>query len=473
MIQSKHAEFSLQRDRKIYQTILEMSTDGFLIVDDAGIIIEVNRAYCEYLGLKREAMVGRPVLEVIKNSKLVEILKTHKTEVNVLHRLIEGQTPHDDSVVVVNRAPVLDQGKAVAAVGQVKFSRQTQDLGDQLKRLDQELKYYKSELRRIEAGVFSFKTMLGQSPAFLAAKRLAEKAASKDFTVLILGDTGTGKEVFAKAIHYASERTDKPLVRVNCAAIPAELLESELFGYEPGAFTGAKRSGKPGKFELANGGTIFLDEIGDMPLTMQAKLLRVLQEKEVERIGGDKPIRLDIRVIAATNQDLEKKVKDKSFRGDLFYRLNVIQLRLPSLQDRVEDIELFVDYFLHELNERYKSNVGFSAEAMERLKRYEWPGNVRELRNVVERSFNAADSDQIVVSSLPLKLLVSVGEKRDAGIRNLDTIMEGVEREIVATVLKDARYNLREAARILGIHRSTLYKKIEQYKIVLLRDGMK
>lgn len=463
----------LSRERLIYQTILEMSTDGFLIVDATGIITEINRAYCEYLGLKRESVVGCPVLDVIKNSKLVEILKTHKTEVNVLHRMIEGQTPNDDTVVVVNRAPVMDAGQAVAAVGQVKFSRQTQDLGDQLKRMDQELKYYKSELRRIESGVFSFKTMLGQSPAFLAAKRLAEKAASKDFTVLILGDTGTGKEVFAKAIHYASERTDKHLVRVNCAAIPAELLESELFGYEPGAFTGAKRSGKPGKFELANGGTIFLDEIGDMPLTMQAKLLRVLQEKEVERIGGDKSIRLDIRVIAATNQDLEKKVKDSSFRSDLFYRLNVIQLRLPSLRDRIEDIELFVNHFLHELNERYKSNVGFSAEAMERLKRYEWPGNVRELRNVVERAFNAADSDQIVVSSLPLKLLVSVGEKRDSGIRNLDTIMEGVEREIVATVLKDSRYNLREAARILGIHRSTLYKKIEQYKIILLRDGIK
>jgi len=332
--------------------------------------------------------------------------------------------------------------------------------------MDSELQYYKNELKRIARSKYSFETIIGQSPKFLETIELAHKAALNDFNVLLLGDTGTGKEVFANAIHYASNRRNKPIIRINCAAIPHDLLEAELFGYEEGSFTGAKKGGKKGKFELAMGGTVFLDEIGDMPLNMQAKLLRVLQEKEVEKIGGDQPIPVNVRVIAATNQNLEERIKSKAFRLDLYYRLNVIQIKIPPLRERIGDIPLFLAYFLQEINERYGTGVEMSPDVVNILNSYSWPGNIRELKNVVERAYSMVDGGNILNLHIPANI---IGHNKmndlDANHQTLDSLMEQIEREILLNAWKNNDYNCRATAKELGIHRSTLYKKFDKLDI--------
>ena len=456
----------LKRDRRIFQTLLDISTDGFLIVDEKGIIIDINKAYCNFLALRPEAVVGRYVLDVITNSKLPEILFSGETEIDVVHKLAEGQSPKKDKYVAVTRAPVKKGETVVAAVGQIKFSTETRNLAEKLQRMDGELQYYKDELKRIIGNKYSFGTMIGNSPLLLAAKSLAQKAAQNDFSVLIAGETGTGKEVFANAIHFASSRRLKPFIRINCAAIPSELMESELFGYDEGSFTGAKKGGKIGKFELANGGTVFLDEIGDMPLNMQAKLLRVLQEREFERVGGSGIVPIDVRVIAATNQNLEERVRSRLFRSDLYYRLNVIQLKVPTLKDRLEDIPLFVDYFLQEMNERYGAKIEISPDTLDVLAKYNWPGNIRELKNVIERAFTMVEESIITNAQLPAHIIskVKLGQIHVEGKR-LDIVMDEIEKGILSDVLKRNNNNYRKTAKELGIHRATLYKKLEKHNM--------
>lgn len=300
----------------------------------------------------------------------------------------------------------------------------------------------------------------------MTVKKIAEKAAKNDFSVLIFGETGTGKEVFASAIHYASARKDKAFVRVNCSAIPAELLESELFGYEEGAFTGAKKGGKKGKFELADGGSLFLDEIGDMPIPMQAKLLRVLQEREIEKIGGDKTIPVNVRIIAATNQDLESSGR-KSLRDDLYYRLSVIQLRVPPLKERPDDIRILADSFLQRLNENNSGDIIFSADTYSIFEKYAWPGNIRELKNTVERAYCLIDGNVIMPSHLPphIRMNSKIPSDIQAKGNALNSIMEETERDALLTALRNVGNNYKLAAKELGIHRSTLYKKLEKFNI--------
>lgn len=456
----------LKKTNLIFHKILDISADGFLIIDETGSIIEINKAYLEFLALKREDVVGKYVLDIIKNSKLPEILLTGETEVNVLHKLADGQSPNKEKVVAVTRAAVKEDNRVIAAVGQIKFSTATRDLAQKLQQIDLELQYYKSELKRIVGNQHSFDSMIGQSSSFVKEKVVAQKAAQNEFNVLVTGDTGTGKEVFAHAIHKASARINKPFIRINCAAIPSELLEAELFGYEDGAFTGAKKGGKKGKFELANGGTIFLDEIGDMPLVMQAKMLRVLQEREVEKVGSYSPLPIDVRVIAATNQNLEERVIAKLFRADLYYRLNVIQIRVPSLKERAEDISLLSSYFLSDLNERYGTCISISDQAVRTLMAYHWPGNVRELRNVVERAYSMVDGDIILNTHMPA-CIISRAKAEDIGLkgRNLETLMGEIEHDILMEVLRKNNFNCSATAKELGIHRGTLYKKFEKLGI--------
>jgi len=460
----------LWREKLIYQQILDMSADGFLVVDPNSRIIEINKAYCTYLGIKREDVIGKYVLEVVKNSKLGDNIKSGETEVNVMHKLVDGQAPNREKVVIVTRAPVKDGTEVIAAVGQIKFSKATMELAGKLQAMYLELEYYKKELKRIAGTKYSFENMIGKSPKFLEVKKIAEKAARNDFSVLILGETGTGKEVFANAIHYASKRKEGPFIRVNCAAIPSELLESELFGYEEGSFTGAKRGGKKGKFELANGGTIFLDEIGDMPVSMQAKILRVLQESELEKVGGYDTIPINVRVIAATNQDLDKKMLNNTFRSDLYYRLNVIQTKIPPLRERWEDIEDFIKYFLDELNEKYGTSISLEPEAVQILSRYSWPGNIRELRNVIERAFSVVDGSIIKASILPIHVFRQVQDSRLTPEGNLDHIIGEYERETILRMLEKNKYNCKRTAQELGIHRSTLYKKLSKLNIDVERN---
>lgn len=455
------------RDRiLIYEKILEISDDGFLIVDREGTIIEMNKAYLEYLGLQKNNVLGKHVTDIILNSKLQEITKTGREDVNVVHKLASGQTPSKDKYVIVTRAPVSDGENVIAAVGQIKFTRNALDIAAKLKAMDDEVQYYRKELERYVGSKYSFQSMIGESGPFNEAIRIARKAAKSDMSVLLTGETGTGKEVFANAIHYASERKNRPIIRINCAAIPAELMESELFGYAEGSFTGAVKGGKKGKFELANGGTVFLDEIGDMPLTMQAKLLRVLQEKELEKVGSSETIPVDVRIISATNHNLEDMVRNGTFREDLYYRLNVIRVEIPPLRERFDDIGLFVEAFLADLNEKYETEVTISPDALKVLKQYKWPGNIRELKNVVDRSYSLVDDSIIDISHLPKSILVKnrLPVLMKTG-KNLPDLVDDFEKEILISYLEKNSYNCVKTAEELGIHRATLYNKLEKLKI--------
>ena len=449
---------------------LESSDDGFLVVDRNGNIAYINKAYADYLNRDPSSLLGMPVETVIDTSKMREAAQNpyYEAEHNVIHRASLKQYRDGERHVIVNRSNVSLNGKPVAGVGQVKFVRETLRLSSSLNDIYDELSYYKDELIRLSAERYSFQNILGHSQKILAAKNTALRTLNNDFPVLIQGETGTGKEVFANAIHYAGKRKGKPLIHVNCAAIPSELLESELFGYDAGAFTGASRYGKKGKFELADGGTLFLDEIGDMPLPMQAKLLRVLQQGEVEHVGGTKTIPVDVRIIAATNQNLPLAVKEKRFREDLYYRLNVIPLYLPPLRQRMEDLDDYIDAFLENLNRDNHTAVRITPSARSKLARYQWPGNIRELQNVISRSYAMRKGN--IISSVRLFPAGHTFSEGTGG-RSLESLMCESEREILREALRRNSGNISRSAEELGIHRVTFYKKME--KLGLSRSGDK
>ncbi|MBN1547569.1 MAG: sigma 54-interacting transcriptional regulator [Syntrophaceae bacterium] len=314
---------------------------------------------------------------------------------------------------------------------------------------------------------FTFKDIIGISASIKKAKKLAMVAASTKSTVLLMGETGTGKELFAQAIHNQSTRKDNPFVAINCAAIPRELLESELFGYVEGSFTGARKGGRPGKFELADGGTIFLDEVGDMPQDMQVKLLRVLQTSEVIRLGEHKPITVDIRVIAASNRNLKKEISKGNFREDLFYRLNVFPIHVDPLREQPDDIVPLARYFLAKYCKNMgKQGISFSKDAESVLKQHDWPGNVRELENVVERAVNMVDAGEITSSFFECINKESISSNGRSG----KNILKDLELETIADIIKMSQNNLSLAASKLGVSRGTLYNKIKRYGIIINRS---
>jgi PAS domain S-box-containing protein len=431
---------------------------GTLVVDAEGIVTFYSKSYEDFLGIPREKVLGQHVTEVIENTRMHVVLQTGEPEIGWKQK-IKGQN------MVVQRVPIRDKaGKIIGAVGQVMFRdvAEITELAQKLNLLESKLEHYERELEHLRSSRYTFDHIIGTSPAIEKAKRLALKAADGNSTVLLLGESGVGKELFAHAIHHASPRRSKAFVRVNCSSIPRELMESELFGYEAGAFTGAGRRGKPGKFELANQGSIFFDEIGDMLLEMQAKLLRVLQEKEVERVGGTKTLAVDFRLVATTNVDPEALVKAGRLRRDLFYRLNVVPIRIPPLRERREDIPAVSRHLLARLREEQGVRpLGISPEVLDLFQRYDWPGNIRELTNVLERASYAADGPQIEMEHLPLFLQDVRGER--AGERrgsNLRLAVQEAERDAVLQALKMARGNKAKAAKLLGIHRTGLYQKL-------------
>ncbi|WP_432403535.1 sigma-54 interaction domain-containing protein [Wukongibacter sp. M2B1] len=455
----------------VFDEILDMTEDGFVVTDVDGTILEINKAYCDFLGTTKKEAIGCHISKLIPNTKMPEIATTGKKEVDAIHELVEGKDYKGDNFLLVTRAPVKKKGKVIAAVAQVKFRLHTIELAQKIMRQDEELKYYKDELKRLGECKFSFEGMIGNSDKFSMVKNLAKKASRNRLPVLITGETGTGKEVFANSIHYASGRKNNPLIRINCAAIPAELLESELFGYEEGSFTGAKKGGKKGKFELADKGTIFLDEIGDMPMHMQAKLLRVLQENEIERIGGYKSIPIDVRIISATHQDLKKLIREKKFREDLYYRLNVININIPPLRKRKGDIVDFIDKFLDDLNRKYRTSTTITNKAMELLENHRWPGNIRELKNVVESAYALADDEKIGVRQLPSNLLTSnIDRFMKAEYNDLELLVNEFERQIILDYLVKNNYKKSKTAKELGIHRTTLYNKLDKLKIKVIKN---
>jgi transcriptional regulator with PAS, ATPase and Fis domain len=372
--------------------------------------------------------------------------------------------------MVVQRIPIRKEGAVVAVFGQVMFKdiRDVQKLARKFSLLESKVEHYEQELLNLRATRYTLESIIGKSRTIQTLKREALRAAASKSPVLITGESGTGKELFAQAVHQAGPRKLYPFVRINCAAIPRDLLESELFGYEKGAFTGANPGGKPGKFELAHQGTIFLDEIGDLPLEMQPKLLSVLEDKAFERVGGNQIIRSDFRLIAASNQHLETLLTRGEFRKDLFYRLNVIRLQISPLRDRREDIVELSRYLLKRLAQEANLPLpALDANTLKALIDYEWPGNVRELSNALERALASMESDTIQIQDLPFHICTQ-GPGAEAGAAaSIREVQRQAEKEAICYALKSSAYNKSEAARKLGIHRTLLYKKMKRHGIDL------
>ena len=458
------------RYRYIFEEILRMTDDGFIVVDPDGIVTDINEQYCDYLGKTREEIVGYPITKTISNSKMLDIVKKRYGEELALHKFLPGESKEsDNNFLLVSRSCVTDdEDRVVAGVAQVKFRLQTLHSAKRMMSEYAELEFYREEYHNNRENQFCFDHIVGSSEAFLERKRAGLKAAKTDFSVLLTGETGTGKEVFARAIHNSSSRADKPMVCINCAAIPSDLLESELFGYADGAFTGARKGGKKDKFQLANGGTLFLDEIGDMPLHMQAKILRVLQEGEVEPVGGSGPQKVDVRVISATRKDLTQLIEQGLFREDLYYRLNVINIEMIPLRKRSDDILELANYFLMRLNASSAQSVVLSPEVKRCFSVYPWPGNIRELDNVIKAAYAACDGLTIDVIDLPARLTKgyeSAEPSLSDAPHTLAERMAEYERKLLCATLQQTKGNCKKAAELLGIHRSVLYKKLAKRNI--------
>ncbi|WP_406243145.1 sigma 54-interacting transcriptional regulator [Tissierella carlieri] len=459
-----YKEFIRQFDDEIeasslLNTVMEATNDAIVYVNKDGYIEMLSNPYAEFLGVDREVAIGKHVREVIENTRMDIVIKTGIPEIAQVQE-INGKN------MIATRIPVFVNGNVVGAVGKVLFKDvdELNSLYMKINKIEKELNLYKDEFKKVNKANYALDSIISISKSMESLKELTKRAAKTNSNVLILGESGTGKELFAHAIHNNSRRIDAPFIRVNCGAIPYELLESELFGYEEGSFTGAKKGGKIGKFKAADGGTIFLDEIGDLPMNMQVKLLRVLQDKEIERIGCNYSEKIDIRVIAATNKDLEKMVSEGMFRLDLYYRLNVVSIKIPPLRERKEDITILSKYLVNKISKGENIKVDkISESTIEYLKNYDWPGNVRELENILERAINFLEEETIIKPEhLPTKI---TGMTRNKQMKSLKSILEEVEKQSIIDSLIIANGNKTLAANTLDISRTSLYEKISKYEI--------
>ncbi|MDX9917940.1 MAG: sigma 54-interacting transcriptional regulator [Gudongella sp.] len=443
----------------LLSTIMDAINDCIVYVDKDGIVEMLSMSYAEFLGVNRDWAIGRHVRDVIENTRMDIVIQTGKAEVAQV-QAIKGRN------MIATRIPIFVNGEVVGAVGKVLF-RDVDELNTlymRINNIQKELNLYRDEFKKANKASYALESIIGDSAAINNLKDVAVKVAGTNSNVLILGESGTGKELFAHVIHNNSKRVDASFIKVNCSAIPFELLESELFGYEEGAFTGARKGGKIGKFKAADGGTIFLDEIAELPLNMQAKLLRVLQDREFEKIGSTTTEKVDVRIIAATNKNLEKMVSDGLFRLDLFYRLNVVNLSIPALRERREDIPVLANYLIDKIAKKEGIIVGgISFKALDFLTNYDWPGNVRELENTLERAINFLDDEvRIQTKHLPPKI---IGTTSSDNTSTLKESMEEMEKEIIMNRLILSKGNKSEAAETLGISRTSLYEKIKKYDI--------
>lgn len=438
-ISEQQAQEKLQNALRQLEEVVNTVQEGLLSVDNQGRVITANKVGKSLLGITttfEELPPDLPLFETLKTGKAL-----HNKEVK-----LDG--PGRKAHFLMSSFPVKQNGRVIGAVARV------QDYRDVKKMVHSVLTYQAN---------YTFDDIKGVSPCFLKVKELALKAAKLDSTVLIQGESGTGKELFAQAIVNAGPRASKPFVTINCGAIPDAMLESELFGYEGGAFTGAKREGKPGRLELAEGGTVFLDEIGELPLRLQVKLLRVLQSGTISRLGSTREVTLDVRVIAATNRDLADMVRKKEFREDLYYRLNVIPIQLPPLRERTEDISILLNYFLEKYNREFNKNIqGFTPEAMEFLLNYGWPGNIRELENTMEFAISMASGSLVSPEDLPERLK-EMGSRLSSGkLKPLAMVEADLLRQGLALYGHSDQAKIRIAEE-LGISRSSVYRKIKKY----------
>ncbi|HBV87483.1 MAG TPA: sigma-54-dependent Fis family transcriptional regulator [Desulfosporosinus sp.] len=455
----------LDATKRLYETLLTVTNiayEAIFVVDDQGKISLVNEAACQFFGKREKELLQKPIDKVIANTRLLRTLKTGMAETNEI-QVIYGR-PY-----IVSRLPIVRQGKIIGAVGKIIFQKleEVKEVAQRLAQLDLELNYYKEQIGPTRQPV-TFNQIITVNQDMRRLKQEAEIAARGNSTIMLTGESGTGKELFAEAIHQASPHRNGPYVKVNCAAVPENLLESEFFGYASGAFTGAQKGGKAGKFAVANGGTLFLDEIGDMSLNLQSKLLRVLEERSFEPVGSNESVKVDVRIIAATNKDLIQKVASGEFRSDLYYRLNVISFRLIPIRNRSEDIIPLVHVFLERLNQDFGKRIsGVSSEVEKILVAHRWPGNVRELKNVIERAVNFATGDLLEAADLPFYLREEKQERSLSLAKewNLENAHEHLDKETLEKALLKTNGNKSEVARLLGISRSWLYEKIRRYDI--------
>lgn len=452
---------NLKEMQSMLEAIINSTQDAISVVDRYGRGLRINPAYTRLTGLTEKDVLGKPAtVDIAEGESMhLRVLATGAAVKGVTMKV--GPSRRE---VVVNAAPIIVDGQLQGSVGVVH------DISE-LRRLSDELDKAKKLIRKLEAK-YTFDDIIGRSSSLRSAIDEAQRAASTSATVLLRGESGTGKEIFAHSIHNASERRFHQFVRVNCAAIAETLLESELFGYEDGAFTGARRGGKKGLFEEASGGTIFLDEVGEVSLSLQAKLLRVLQEKEIVRVGQTKPMSVNVRIIAATNQNLEAAVRRGSFREDLYYRLNVVPILIPSLRERMADLPALVEHLIHKFNQEYGRSVErASDEALRRLMTHSWPGNVRELENFLGRAIiNMRVIDRVIeLRYLPtFELLRPIETSEDSTafeVRPLDVVIASAERKAIAAAIKRSAGNKTEAARLLGISIRSLYYKMERFQM--------
>jgi len=454
---------NLKEVQSMLAAIFYATQDAISVVDQKGLGVMINPEYTRITGLSEKDVIGKPATVDIAEGESIH-MQVIKTKKPVKGALMKVGPMHKE--VLVNAAPIMVDGELRGSVGVIH------DMSE-ITKLTDELKNAKDIIRSLEAK-YTFEDIIGKDPLLVAAVEKAKKAAEIPITVLLRGESGTGKEIFAHSIHNASERKYRKFVRVNCSAIPETLLESELFGYEEGAFTGAKKGGRKGLFEEADKGTIFLDEIGEIPPGTQSKLLRVLQEREFVRVGGTKSISVDARVIAATNVDLEAAIDNGSFRADLYYRLNVLPIKIPPLRMRKGDIYDLCILFIKKLNQQYGRNVqDISHRAVQHLKEYNWPGNVRELENVIGRAIiNMKIGDTVILDShLPqFERLLKKGEVPEAPkdiydgtFMTLEDVMEKAEKRYIEQVVKECGNNKTKAARLLNISLRSLYYKLEKY----------
>lgn len=448
-VRDQERALQLNNMQRRIETIINTVQEGIVAVDRQGKIVNINSAAAGMLQVQADAAPGTLLTEYLPGLPVDKLLTEEKDwHDREIFRVLNGRKNY----YLVNTRLWRE---ADEICGLVAILREMADV------------------RRLVSNVstqshcFTFEMILGASPALRKIKQEASQAAAGSATVLIRGESGTGKELFARAIHCSGDRREKPFVAINCAAIPEALLESELFGYEEGAFTGAKRGGKPGKFELADGGTVFLDEIGDVSLSMQAKLLRVLQERQIERVGGAGATPVDVRIIAATHKNIEAMVQAGEFRQDLFYRLNVFPLLIPPLRERTEDLPLLIDVFFQRVNQILQKNLtGIDEAVYPYLKQYSWPGNIRELENTLEYLVNIETSDRVTISHIPDRIRKVVETAKNATTEDaLITIGELERQAILGALYRYGRSaeGKERAAKALGISKATLYRKLKEY----------
>lgn len=454
-----------EKDGELLRVILDSINDAICIVDENCTTRYWNDAAEKLYQIEKSKIINRHIKEFFPKSLLPRIIKEKRAYDNIYNN------PREGCYNVISASPLYIEGRLVGGISLDRDATEFIKTSELLVKAQSNLNVLEQEISIINKDRHSFSHIYGNNRSFRESIRLAKDISKSNINVLISSESGTGKELFAHAIHMESGR-EGYFVPINCSAIPNELIESELFGYAPGAFTGALKSGKVGKIELAHNGTLFLDEIGDMPLGMQPKILRVLENGEMTRIGSEKTIKANIRVIAATNKDLSEMVEAGLFRKDLYYRLNSVMISLPPLRDRKDDIPLLVNRFVEDYCMEYGINIlGITPDVMNIFINHRWEGNIRELKNVIERIVVLAknkDTDLIDASFLPQNLRGTAEAEpasRHESIYDLNNILNNAERDAITTVMKITRNNKAHAAKLLNIPRSTLYFKLKKYNL--------